>query len=123
MAQFTPHLDDQQVFQYVSCSSCESYKYFGATREDPAEHICEDGDFGQDKPCAEILGAIERGIEDNAFDTSDGYLAEASYCKETENEIAFNVDWETHKYWWVPYTEGDPIGYDTLEEVWKELFV
>jgi hypothetical protein len=89
----------------------------------PEEHECRNGDFGNDKPCDEILAAVEMLIENDALSSGKGYMASADICKDVEKEVFFDVSWEDHPYWWVWYDERDPEHYDSLKEVWNRLFL
>jgi len=123
-----PRFNDEEVFQYTSCRHCENHRYtplklYPIDNAYPSEHECRNGDFGQDKLCDGILAAVERLIEAGVLESSEGYMVTSADIEDIEKEILPDVSWEDHQYWWVWYDGREPEHYDTLEEVWKNLFL
>ena len=99
-------------------------KLYPADNAAPEEHVCRNGDFGQEHPCGEILRVIRQLIEDGECYCDDGYLCHSDVCASASlrRDLEFVAEWDSHKYWYVPYSEGGPQGYDTLEQVWGDFF-
>jgi len=121
-------LNDQDVLQFASCTQCESYRYtpprlYPVDNAYPGEHECRNGDFGQDKPCDEILGAVERLIEGGVLDSREGYMVASADIEDVEKEAFPDVPWEIHPYWWIWNDGREPTHFDTLAEVWENLFL
>ena len=120
-----PRFDKNKAFNKICCQDCKDYMYYPAKLHPtdnaaPEEHVCRNGDFGQEYPCNELLGAVERLIEDGDCYCVDGYLATADVC--AIGYLEFDADWDSYKYWYIPNSEGSPQGYDTLGQVWEEFF-
>jgi hypothetical protein len=116
------YFNTNDVFNYVACGRCPYFRSHTATRFDPPEQECLDGDFGNDHPCDEMLGAVERLIDDGSLSNSGGYLAPHSYC--ADNELFEPEEgWSAHEYWWVFYSDEEPLGFDSTEEIFKECFI
>lgn len=116
------YFNSDAIFNYINCHACPSFHSHEATRFDPPEQECRDGDFGNESPCYEIICAIERLIDDGDLSNGSGYIAPHSYC--ADNEVFTPEEgWSAHEYWWVFYDDTEPQGFDSLEEIYKECFI
>jgi hypothetical protein len=124
------------IFNFFDCEDCPDYElYRGRTEGDPNscypdEAECTDGDFGNDYPCERLLSRIEVGLEDGDFGFSRSYLVNNWCLTDPETREDYwdvlsawpDVDWDLHPYWQIFYDETAPVGFDTAEEVYKEVF-
>jgi hypothetical protein len=120
----------------MDCEGCPYYKFHkGRTWGDPDscypdEAECSDGDFGNDHPCERMLSRIKEGLEDGDFGFSLSFLISRWNLADSEIKEDYwdvlsawpDVDWDEHPYWRIFYDETDPVGFDTIEEVYEEVF-
>jgi hypothetical protein len=124
------------IFDFMDCVDCPYYKFHkGRTGGDPDscypdEAECSNGDFGNDYPCERMRSRIKEGLQDGDFDFSLSCLVNA-WCltdPETKEEYSAvleawpDINWSEHPYWRVFYDDTAPMGFDTVEEVYAEVF-
>jgi hypothetical protein len=124
------------IFNWIDCEGCPHYTLRrGRTWGDPDdcypdEAECFDGDFGNAHPCDRMLSRIEEGLRDGDFDFSRSYLVNAWCLTDPETKEDYQdvldawpgIAWNEHPYWQIPYGRTDPVGFDTVEEVYAEVF-
>jgi hypothetical protein len=120
------------IFEWFDCTDCPCYRFHkGRTAGDPDrcypdEAACADGDFGNEYPCSRMLSRIEEGLRNTDFGFPLSYLVEGRRLTEKEYwdvlEAWPDVEWTTHPYWQVFYDETVPVGFDSVEEVYEEVF-
>jgi hypothetical protein len=77
-----------------------------------------------------MLARIEEGLRDGDFAFSRSFLVDsrvlaASEAKEEYGDVLSawpDVDWSKHLYWRIFYDETAPTGFDTVGEVYEEVF-
>jgi hypothetical protein len=125
------------IFSFMDCEGCPHYSVRrGSASGDPDscwldEAECSDGDFGNDRPCERMLSRIKEGLEDGDFGFSRSFLLTRWHFADiTIREIYWDVlsawpdvDWDSHAYWQLFYDTTDPVGFDTVEEVYEEVFL
>jgi hypothetical protein len=124
------------IWDFMDCEGCPYYKFHeGRAWGDPDscypdEDECLDGDFGNEYPCERMLSRLEEGLQDGDFNFSSSYLVNAwclteSGTKEDYQDVLGawpEIDWSKHLYWRIFYDATTPVGFDTAEEVYKEVF-
>jgi hypothetical protein len=124
------------IWDFMDCGDCPYYKVRkGRTGGDPDdcypdEAECSDGDFGNDHPCGRMLSRIAEGLQDGDFGFSLSYLVNAWRLTESETKEDYwdvlgawpDIDWSEHPCWQIFYDETAPVGFDTVEEVYREVF-
>jgi hypothetical protein len=75
-----------------------------------------------------MLSRIEEGLQDDEFNFSRFYLVDRWRLADCEEEYwdvlgAWpDIDWSKHPYWQIFYDETAPAGFDTVREVYREVF-
>lgn len=124
------------IFDFMDCVGCSHYRFYkGRVWGDPYncypdEAECVDGDFGSDHPCDRMLSRIEEGLADGDFGFSRSYLVNSWCLTDPGTKDAYwdvsgawpDVDWSGHRYWRIFYDETEPVGFDTAEEVYDNVF-
>ncbi|MDR1073824.1 MAG: hypothetical protein LBL45_09155 [Treponema sp.] len=124
------------IWDFIDCEGCPHYRFRKRrTRGDPDrccpdEAECSEGDFGDERPCGRTLSRIEEGLRDGDFGFSLSYLIDSRSLTDSETkegcwdvlEARPDVDWGKRPYWRVFYDETAPIGFDTAEEAYEEVF-
>jgi hypothetical protein len=124
------------IFDFMDCEGCPHYKFHkGGTWGDPDSYYpdeseCSDGDFGNDHPCGRVLSRIEEGIRDGDFGFSLSYLVSARCLTDPEMKEVYrdvlgawpDIDWSKYRYWQIFYDDTAPAGFDTVKEVYEEVF-
>jgi len=116
----------EDVLEQCACKDCQHFYRDDGIRpsgeHEPPENYCKNGDFGEEKLCSAIKAILTDGL-DKGYDSDAGLLASAAYFEDEEKDfLLYTQPWSTHKYWFIPRGEGVPKGYDSLREVWNELF-
>lgn len=69
-------MTQEYILEHVDCRSCDKYRRYPATQEDPEEHVCVECDFGQEGICDSIESAIEDLVsEDERCELCGGHSA------------------------------------------------
>jgi hypothetical protein len=77
-----------------------------------------------------MLSRVEEGLEDGDFGFSRYYLVNAWCLTDPETKDGYwdvleswpDIDWSKHPYWRIFYDTTAPVGLDTVEEVYAEVF-
>jgi hypothetical protein len=77
-----------------------------------------------------MLSRIEEGLQDGDFDFAWSCLVSAGHLTDPEMgedywivlEAWPDIDWSRHRYWRIFYDGTAPAGFDTAEEVYREVF-
>jgi hypothetical protein len=77
-----------------------------------------------------MLSRIEEGLQDGDFGFSLSYLVNGRCLTESGAKEDYwdvlsagpDVDWTRHPYWQIFYDEIAPVGFDTVREVYEEVF-
>jgi hypothetical protein len=77
-----------------------------------------------------MLSRIEEGLRDGDFSFSLSYLVNSWCLTESETKEDYwdvleawpDVDWSKHPYWQIFYDATAPVGFDTVGEVYAEVF-
>jgi hypothetical protein len=119
--------DDMDIFDYMDCVGCDSYRYHHPTYDDPEEHICTEG-APDDGPCERMTEVIAERICEGEFERSDGYFIDQAWAKtrqadEDESQRFREFDFSSAPYWFIPTEEGKaPVAYKDETEVFEEYF-
>ena len=108
--------DWRMVTYHLQCWNCEHFRV-NLSSQTGDIHRCLDGDFGIVHLCEAMIEILETKMRMGGFEDKNGYLVHIS-CVENAEE------YKDHQYWYVFHNEKHiPIGFDTIDEVWKECFV